>query len=527
MSFLRKTVFLGLVLIIFYQCRKPSAANWDVDMVFPVVNSKLNIRNFLGDTLFKIDNAGLLSLSINEELTAIKLDTLLQLPDTTIVKDFFAFFPTYLTPGQSLTFFPAAELTFNIDNGVALKKTDIRQGVLNVKFSNSSTQPLDLIYKITSATKSGQTFQISETVPPGNKSLIKSYSLAGYALNLRGISGNLYNTIVQTYTVSLNQNAQATTINFGQGAAIEVSYSNIVPDYVEGYFGQQTIAIPSDTTKIDLLNEIDISNFMLADASLNFKIFNEFGAEFSSDLSNIKSISTKNNNFVMLNSASLSNINVNRATKTSTTIFPSIKTISLVPANSNILPFLSNLPNKLTYQGSVKVNPLGNISGYNDFAFYNTGIKVLAEINIPMRFNANYFKLVSNTKVDFSKVTQLDNVNSGRLVLNAINGYPFSADVQVYLLDETGLVTDSLFAVGSNLVEKGNTDAQYIVTSPKTSKIYMPLNTAKLEKLKSSKTLRITSKFFLPPGPPPIQLFDKYMLDINVVAELNYNVSRN
>ncbi len=524
MCFIKKLLFIVPILL-FLQCRKPNSTNWDVDLVFPVVNSQLNIKNFLGDSIFKTDNTGLLSLSLTRTITAIKLDSLIKLPDTTIVNTFNSIFPIALQPGLPLTFFPPSELTFSVGNGVALKTVDIKNGLLNVKFSNSVAEPLDLIYIIKSATKNGVPLTIFETIPTGTNSLIKTYNLAGYSLDLRGLNGNVYNTIAQTYTVSLNPGSPSLTTGFNQGASVELSYSNIVPQYVEGYFGQQTVALPLDTARIDIINNFEAKNFMLSDATFNFNIFNQFGAEFTSNLFNIKSIHT--NTVVPLNTTQLSNININRASKVGNTLFQTVKSVSLNATNSNIAPFLSVLPNKLTYQGSIQVNPLGNVSGYNDFAFYNTGINVTADINIPMRFSANYFKLTSTTAVDFTNVNQLDRVNYGNIILSASNGYPFSAQLQAYMLDENKQIIDSLFTSTSNTLVKGITNAQNVVTSPTKSRVAIPINKTKIDHLRKTKWLKIISYMLMPPNPPEIKLYENYSFDVNIIAELNYNAKLN
>ncbi|MDP1800388.1 MAG: hypothetical protein Q8L81_03475 [Bacteroidota bacterium] len=521
-----------MILIAFYACRKPTGASWDVDVVFPVVKSSLNIKNFIGDSIFSADNTGLLSLNVTREITAIKLDSLLNLPDTSIVNSFTVPSPfgIALVPGQQLTFFPSTETSFNIPNGVALKRIDIRSGVLKVKFTNDLSEPLDLLYIIPSAKKNGQPLTLAVTVPPllpNNDTLFKTYDLSGYSMNMRGLSGNAYNTIVQAYTVSLNPGANSVTATYGSGANAFLTYSKIVPEYVEGYFGQQTIEVPLDTARFDVFENFQASNFMLNSATLNFKIINEFGAEFTASLSNIKSVNSINNTTVALTNGLLSNINVNRASKVGYTIFPSIKTISVTNTNSNIVPFLSNLPNKLTYQGSINVNPLGNLSGYNDFAFYNTGIRVLADINIPLRFNADYFKLTSNSNVDFTNVKQLENVNSGNFVISALNSYPFRAQLQAYLINDQNQVIDSLFTPGNNFIEKGAVDAQNIVIASTQSKLNVPVTKVRIENLKRTKTIKLVTYFIMPPNPPDIKLYENYSIDINIIAELNYNVNQN
>lgn len=521
MAIVRK-LFLIIPLLVFLHCRKSSNANWDVDLVFPVVKSQLNIKNFIGDSIFKTDNTGLLNLNLTRTITAIKLDSLIKIPDTTVTNSFLAFFNLPLTPGQTFTNLPTTELKFNLGNNVALKKVDIRKGILTVKFSNTVNQPLDLLYVIPSAIKNGQPFTVLETVPTGINSLIKNYSLEGYSLNMQGLSGNTYNAITQAYTVSLNANAAATTVTFSQGANIELTYSNIIPEYAEGYFGQQTVPIKLDTTNFNIIKNFEAKNFMLNSATFNFNILNQFGAEFTGSLFNIKAINGAS--VVPLNTSQLSGININRASKSGSTIFQSVKSVSLTTLNSNITSFLSVLPDKLTYQGNITVNPLGNLSGYNDFAFYNTGLKVTADVNIPMRFNANYFKLISNTAVDFTNIKQLDRINYGDFVLSASNGYPFNAQLQAYMLDENQHVIDSLFNASNNTFNKGVTDAQNIVTFPTRTALRIPFDKNKLQNIKKTKSLKIVSYFIMPPNPPDIKLYENYVFDVNIIAELNYNV---
>ncbi|MBL7932814.1 MAG: hypothetical protein JNL60_12975 [Bacteroidia bacterium] len=530
MGLIGRFLLFGSILLVLVSCRKSTSANWDVDAVVPVVNSSLNITNFAGDSLFNTDNTGLLNISLSREVAAIKLDSILKLPDTTIVQTFTSSspFPLNLTPGQAVNSAAPSELEFDVSGGAKLKMINIRSGSITVKFSNSVSEPIDLIYKIPSATKNGNPFTLTETVPTGTNTLEKTYDLSGYSLNMRGISGNAYSTIVQTYSISISsQAAQNATVNFGQGAKVEITYTELTPDYVEGYFGQQTIKIDPDTASFHITDNFKASNFMLSQASMEFNILNEFGTEFSGSIFNTASINTEQNKVVPLVTNQLNNININRATKVGTVIYPSVKSFSFRSDNSNILPFISNLPDRIAYQGEIKVNPLGNISGYNDFAFYNTGIRILANINIPLRFTADYFLLRSkDTEVDFSGVQQLNNVNSGNFVILAKNSFPFAAQLQGYMYDENEQLLDSLFdtSVNSNIIREGQLNALNEVTAPTQSKLYVPVNKTKIDHLKRCRQIRVQSKFIMPPNPPDIKILEQYSMDVNIVAELNYRV---
>lgn len=525
-----RLLLLGGLVTVLLSCRKSTSASWDVDAVIPVINSRLNISNFAGDTLFDVDNAGLLQISLEREVASIKLDSLLKLPDTTIVQSFVNLspFPLNLSPGQAINSSAPTEVTFDISGNAKIKRIDVKSGTIHVRFSNTTTEALDLVYKIPNATKNGQVFLIKETVPIGTNSLEKSYDLSGYSINMRGVSGNKYSTLVQTYTVSITSEAVSNvTVTSGQGAKIELTYSGLTPDFVEGYFGQQTVKIDPDTADFNITQNFKASNFMLSHASMEFQILNEFGTEFSGGLSAISSINTEQNKVIPLSTNQLNSININRATRSGSTIFPSVKSLTFQSSNSNILPFISNLPDKISYQGEIYVNPLGNISGYNDFAFYNTGIRIRANIKIPLQFTADYFLLRSkDADVDYSEVEQLDNVNNGNFVILANNGFPFSAQLQGYLFDEQGVLLDSLFDthVNSNVIQGGTVNAANEVISPRASKIYVPVNRKKIEHLKRCRKIRVESKFVMPPNPPDIKILESYELTVKIVAELNYKV---
>src|SRR3954465_242685 len=98
---------LLFLVVLFTGCRKPTTANWDVDVAIPLVNSSLSIKNFIGDSIFIADNTGLLNFRVTREITSIKIDSLLSLPDTSISKTFTLpiIQQSTVVPGQAMPFF--------------------------------------------------------------------------------------------------------------------------------------------------------------------------------------------------------------------------------------------------------------------------------------------------------------------------------------------------------------------------------------------------------------------------------------
>lgn len=521
--------FISLSSILFFSCKKNGVAYWDVDLVAPIARGTLNIKNFFGDSLFQSDNSHILHLKFSRKVADLKVDTLVHLKDTTINYSFIAFFTATVNPNTML-FYKSEEIDFQIPNDARLKYGIVREGTLKVKYLNTTRQPLLFKYELTSARKNNVAFSVTEIIPPGTTPTYKQYKFDGYTLDFKGQNGNKYNTIVHSFTVYTAPNAQPDTIFFGQGITADISYEKIIPDYIEGYFGQQEIHLPYDSAAIGFSKTLETSNFQLNSASINFRIINDFGVDIQGNLDTVMSINTYSNSAVLLNSNALKNININRATKTGNWTNPVNSTttnISITTSNSNLKAFIENLPNYLGYSGKITVNPQGNISATNDFAYYNTGLRIFADIDVPLIFRANYFKLQDNLDINFQNVAQLNNVNEGKIFFNVSNNYPFKVKMQGYLLDENNTVLDSLLLSTNNTIEMAFTNSNNDVISPRNAQLVAYLNKSTIEHLKKSKKIKIVSYFYLPPSPPDIVIYDNYYLNLVITVDVNYRTVSN
>lgn len=529
----RKPFFSTLMVIMlsfaFFSCKKNKFAYWDVDLVSPIARGTLNIKNFFGDSLFQSDNSHIMHLNFSRKVGDLKIDSLVKLKDTTINYSFVALFTATVGP-NSLLFYKTEEIDFKIPNDARIKQGIIKNGTLKVKYSNTTRLPLLFLYDLSSATKNNTSFYISEIVPPGTNSLIKTYSFDGYNMSFTGQYGNKFNTIVHTFTVYTAPNAQPDSIIFGQGIQAEISYENIVPEYIEGYFGKQDINIPYDSAVIGFSKTLEASNFQINSAYINFRIVNDFGVDFHAQLDTVVSINTGNGNKVYLNSPVLNSININRAVKTGNWANPvnsSTTSISINSNNSNLKPFIENLPEYLGYSGKIQVNPNGNASATNDFAYYNTGIRIFADVDVPLIFRADYFRLQDVLDINFENVKQLDNVNEGRIIFNVTNNYPFKAKLQAYLLDENNNTLDSLLLASNNTIQMALVNANNDIIAPKNSQLIAYMNDNTIEHLKKSKKIKLVSYFYLPPSPPDVVIYDHYFLDVVITVDVNYRTFAN
>lgn len=515
--------------LFFLSCKKNNFAYWDVDLVSPIARGTMNIKNFFGDSLFESDNSHILHLKFSSKVGDIKVDSLVKLKDTIINYSFIALGTANVNPNTML-FYKTEEIDFQPPNGARLRYGIVREGTLKVKYTNTSRQPLLLQYKLSSATKNNTPFTTTEIIPPGPTPTIKYYNFNGYDLNLTGQYGNKFNTMVHTFTVYTAPTAQPDTIFFGQGIQLEISYENIIPNYIEGYFGQQEIRIPYDSAALGFSKTLEASNFQINSAAINFRIINDFGVDIQGILDTVTSINTSSNNVVILNTSALNNININRATKTGNWASPVNSTTTSIVINtnnSNLKPFIENLPNYLGYSGKIKVNPNGNVSATNDFAYYNTGVRIYADIDVPLIFSANYFRLQDYLDIDFKNVSQLNNINEGKIMFNISNNYPFKAKLQAYLIDENNILLDSLLLPTNNTIEMAYINSNNSVIAPRNTQLIAYMNKTTIEHLKKSKKIKLVSYMYLPPSPPDVVIYDNYYLDVVITADVNYRTIAN
>lgn len=530
MALLRTFIGILALSIMLGSCKKETS--WDIDGAIPIARSHLDLNNFFADTIFQADPTGLLHLSFNKDIINYTMDSLVKLPDTTLNFG-------YVIPAGSIGVNPndvlyasTQETKIDVSNGVELVDAIVRKGLIKAEFTNSASQPINFTYQILSANLWGNIFTINETVAGGSPSnptkLVKYYPIDNYEIKMTGLNGNKVNTLAQQYSITVAPSAQAANLYAGEGLTVKVSYNDVIPEYVEGYFGQQSLSFGPDSTYLGILKNLQVGNLMLQQANIDFNIINEFGVEFNSDIQSVTSINDVNNTTVALNAGNMLNaINVDRAGKTnvpSNPVFPYYKQISLSSTNSNLLPFIENLPDYLGYSVKAQINPLGNVSGSHDFAYYGHGLRVVADIDVPLTLSANYFKLISYSKIDLTKIQQLDNVNSAELILQATNNYAFGATIQGYMIDEQGNTIDSLFVPGNNLLQGAVVDGSNNVLQSTYSKITSKLDNDALKHLKQSKQLKIVSYFYLPNQPTPIKINDGNFLDLVLSMNLNYHV---
>ncbi len=526
---MNRIVALFLAVIFFANCSKQP--EWDVDVYAPLLQSKLYIQDAIEDSLLATDAENALSLMYTSELFSFKVDSLFNIPDTTTEESFsIPIGNIQLAPGQQFVN-DTIESEYSIQD-VQLRFAKVRSGSVSVKLSSSIPEVTIFTYSLPYATLNGVPFQVVESIPAGSisnpTSIVKTYDLSGYILDLRGKNQNRYNTLLSIIQAEVDPNGSIVNVSGGDFVKIENTFSEIIPEYARGYFGNR-IEVEQDVDSNTFFSNIKAGTLSLEEADLTLTVLNEAGLDLRVNIEELEAINTQNQTAVELTGDVIDGlINLSRAQEASPgnlPITPSSYQTSVDETNSNLPAFISVLPDVLRYNVELQLNPLGNTSNGNDFIYYNTGIEVKAEATVPLKFSAQNLLVVDTLEFEIDQDSQedVDPIQDGTLITYAQNYYPTDAVLQCYFMDSSFVILDSLF-LEPQLLSAGIVNANGKVTSSTLTPLSTDANNDQINRLYDAELAIIQVELTTPSNQSPVQLYDDYHVDFQLVGDFRYRI---
>jgi hypothetical protein len=512
-------------LVLFFSCRKEmEKASWDTEVIAPLIDASFDISNLLPDSIVHQNADSSLEIVYQKSIHNFDIGNMFVIPDTGFHNGYATIFNSMLDPGQILPLPSIPETVYQLP-GVELKTFTVKTGKVVFKVKSKVREVTNFIYSIPCATYGGIPFSVNIEVParvgniPGIYS--KEYDLAGYIINLTGISGSKVNTIYTKVQASISPAALDTVlVTPFDSLVIDNKFSDIVPKYAKGYLGQNTIDVPPTQTDLSFFDRMG-GNVKLEAVKFDLSLDNFIGVDARATLKNLKAINTHTNKTVVLNTNTMA-VNINRASDNAGLITPSHASFPLTTSNSNIKEMLENLPNKMEYQLKVNMNPLGNISGSNDFIYTDHLLNGYLDMRIPLSFIATNLTLSSVVNFNISSGDNR-NINDGRLTLFANNGFPFDASIQLYTLNENGSIKDSIIQTTTTIIQ-APVNAQLKVTGKRLTKLTIPVNHDKMALLYDTRKVMLKIKFNTSSQPQYIKIYSDYTMDVKVTGDFNYTI---
>lgn len=511
-------------------CKQDIAnATWDVDILAPVIHTELNMADLLADSLLTATSDGALRLKLEQPLIDLPLDSLLKIPDTTIVKPVGFDLPlTDIPPGFALP--PIDDQSEFALGDIALKQVRVREGQLTLRVKSVVETDVEFQYNIPKATKFGNPLSISGSIEPGaigdTAVAVYSFDLANYNIDLKGADGLSFNTLETEFVVNTSLDGDTVTIPGGSPFLIlEYSFLNLVPDYGLGYFGQESNNAENENSELDVLNRITDGQMFLDSVTIGLEITNGVGADARFKLDELASINTRTSNTVNLNHSIIgSNILLTRAQDiggTTESVIPYVVDYEVNNANSNIIDFIQNLPDQLGFTFGFELNPLGNVSTGNDFFYYDKPFQAIMDIDIPLRTRLSNLTLVDTIDWDLGQTNVVESVNSGVFRLQAVNALPLEGMVELILLDENLVQLGTL--VAPTTIPAPVLDADNRVIEPLASSLEIPISEEIADVLPSTKKVHLRVRFNTAGQPELVDFYEDYSIDLKLIGRFNIN----
>jgi hypothetical protein len=523
---------IGLMImacLLIMACQRKEPTTWNTSLAFPIAKGTLGLNDLVADSLLYYDENCLWHLKFSEELTEFNIDTLVAIPDTTIRKSFVVGagpFTVTLQPGFQL--YDEFESTTLKLNDVKLREVFMKSGYLEYTIKSYVNGYLNWDYELPGLTYNGVAASIeavtSPTTDDTNPSTLNGvFDLTDYHLNLGGEDGFGFNKAVTHLTLVVDPgNNIAATVSGDDSVVVELKFIDPVLSYARGYFGQHEIQV-NEIVDLGLNFNMPTGILNIDEADVGLGVINYLGADAKIHFGNLSCYNSVADNSVYLNYSPLFDpINVTRAYDNNGIIEPALISFDLNNSNSNIAAFLENLPNQFTVDGSIQINPLGDVMDGNDFVYADQTIETRLDIDIPLRIAMNNF--VMQDTLELSDIENLTNV-SGKLFLEIENYFPFSADIKLDLLNSDGnlirsIINNQPMSSASLTAIPGNTNAAQ-------SSFEIDVDAILLGELKAGNKLLMRINLNTPGGNSPVGIYKWYKMNFklycDIVTEVSYD----
>ena len=375
---------------------------------------------------------------------------------------------------------------------------------------------------------SGTRFTRTISVPAASSASIPAvktgtFNFDGYTFDLTGNDGTKFNTFESEVTVNTDPNGGTVSVSNLDSVFIENRLLSLKPAYVEGYIGQSSFIEGPTVNNFSVFDQIISGTLDIDSIDIFTEIKNYVGAEARIKLRQLISNNSRTGNNVPLIHSSINNwITLNRGVDNNGLVSPSINRVFYTKANSNIDRVIENLSDQMTTELEAQVNPLGNIGSGNDFLYFDQVIEADFHIRLPLKFIAKDLKL--RQKIDLNLTDDSNPVNNALVTIYAENGFPFDAEIQLFLLNSGGAIIDSVMVQG--LIRSANTDALNIVTNPVNSILEAVIPTDKMTIINNNSEV-ILQIIFNTNNSPHTTIYRDNYIKFKLVTDMNMEIKYN
>lgn len=384
--------------------------------------------------------------------------------------------------------------------------------ILEVEADSGSAVPVDFKLTWHNARLNGQNLQPTFSLGANQTELQDSVSLADVELDLTD-GGQKVNFL--DFELSI-ENPSA--IPSGAKYNCKIILRDLEVDAATGFFGNRIVNAPSG----DFLFSIPgldrfAGGFSLENPSFKFFVNSSVGVPL--DLYALVTGENRDLERVALEAPVFQMMAPPAPGQDVTNVF------SLNAANSNVVDFLSLIPQKFLYSGYVELNPQGKSSNPN-FVTSNSSVNVDFEADIPLKLKLQNMRFRETIEPLNLNIDQADVLESLKLYFRSENEIPFDLNLRVAFLDS--LTGDSIHGTAFQVLRPAEVNAEGRVVKAYQGEEVVELDSEQIDAFLRSNGLRFEARLSTDQqGQQVAKLYADYSLQIEVAVEAKASIMLN
>lgn len=519
---MKQLLFFGTLFILLFtvSCKKEKTT-WTSDWNVPLVHGNLTVNDLVPDENVEENSDNYASLVYHDTIYSFSIDTLIKLPDTSLVQKAATSFPNLtLAPGNLITSLGIDQL---YDLGqIELKRVKVKEGTAVITITSPWQGKSKVEFSFPKTTDgNGDVFAKEYTLAAGTQSnptiTTETIDMAGFDFDLTGTDGTLFNNITADAYIKSAEETNSFVVTNTDTVLIEIEFKDMTASYAKGYFGEYEL---SDQTSVSIvqMKKILAGSILLDSINLDLSVRNGFKIFTQATFHQIDGINSNTASEVSLTFPQLDNsININPASGGLYDYIPSIYNLPVNSSNSNVLAFIENLPDSILIDYTIHINPYGNSTAGDDEYFPNSSLDLFLDGEFPLKFSADDLTLVDTFDVSFTQ-NETANLEEGLITLNYQNGFPLGAELELSFLDNNGGVLEVLTPSGS--ITSGDFNNSTEVTTPYNGLLTINLSAETIQNIENTTQMMVTVKFNTDEsGMIKININDYF--DFNLFSDLN------
>ncbi len=299
--------------------------------------------NLAGETVDGSLYARIVNMSTLASIGKVLIDTANSLVATLSISDVTVYSATAVFPAQDIVN-QSQSVSLASSGGAELKKVKFLSGDLQIILKSTIDDSIHFNYILPSATDAnGNKINLTSVLPPAppkqTSSYTENYNLAGYTFDMTGPKKDTVNTFYNQLIARIDSTGTIESISLNDSLYVSYAILNVVPSYLNGYTGRDTLNYGPVTIPFSVFKNIKGGKLSLKNINVSLGVQNGIGANGRVIVHQAEGINSLTNSQVPLTGSMINrNLNIPRATDNPLT--PTITNYTLTPSNSDVLPFI-------------------------------------------------------------------------------------------------------------------------------------------------------------------------------------------